>query len=241
MKNTIIKNLFEFWRHIGISGQFLYNNEQYNYVKPNNYSWPSKVFGLNESKINLKKICLKIKNGELPNSISILKNEVLEAQLTKHQFILKSSVKGMYFDLHEKDKPTEDFISIERVDNDEKAIEFSLIASNSFGYEILSSTIIALVSSSQLKLFIGKYNNKYVSCGMVFLDKNGISGLHMIGTLPNYRGFGLGKEMTNKLMLEVFKNESKQVVLVASKSGERIYSKLGFKAEGSLLSYSIKK
>lgn len=241
MKNTIIKNLFEFWMHIGINGQFLYNTKQYNYVKPSNYSWPNKIFGVNESEVNLKKLYLKIKNEELPNSVSILENKALEAQLIEHLFILKSSVKGMYLNLHEKDRPTDNFATIEKVNTITKANEFATIASNSFGYEILSSTIIALVSSSQLKLFIGKYNNKYVSCGMVFLDKNGISGLHMIGTLPNYRGFGLGKVMTNKLMLEVFKNESKQVVLVASKSGERIYSKLGFKAEGSLLSYSIKK
>lgn len=222
-----------------MSGQFSYNNEQYDYVKPNNYSWPSKVFGINGSKINFRKLYLKMKNEELPNSISILENKVMEAQLVEHQFILKSSVKGMYLNLHEKDKPTENFISIKRVDDNEKAIEFASIASYSFRYEILSSTIMALVGSSQLKLFIGKYNNKYVSCGMVFLDKNGISGLHMIGTLPDYRGFGLGKIMTNKLMFEAFKNESKQVVLVASESGERIYSKLGFKAEGNLKSYSI--
>ena len=76
---------------------------------------------------------------------------------------------------------------------------------------------------------------------MVLLDKNGISGLHMIGTISKYRGLGLGKIMTNKLLFESFQNKSEQVVLVASESGERIYSKLGFLTQGNLKSYSIGK
>ena len=62
----------------------------------------------------------------------------------------------------------------------------------------------------------------------------------MIGTIPECRGIGLGKIMTTKLILEAFKNQCNTVVLVASESGERIYSKMGFIAEGTLSSYSVK-
>ncbi len=239
MKDHIIDNLFELWQHIGSNGQFLHVKEQYCYVKPDNYSWPSKVFKLKESEINFKELYQKIKNGNIPDSISILENEVLETQLLAHNFKLKSIVKGMYLNLTKKNKPIHDFASIGKVDNEVKAIEFAKIASLSFGYEILSSTIISLINSSQLKLFIGKHRNNYASCGMVLLDKKGISGLHMIGTTPEYRGLGLGKIMTNKLLFESFENKSKQVVLVASESGEHIYSKLGFITHGNLKSYSV--
>ncbi len=241
MKNKIINNLFELWKHIGANGQFLNSTEQYNYLNPNNYSWPSKVFELKESETNFKKLYQNIENKSIPNSISILENETLETRLLEHKFILKSTVKGMYLDLIEKNKPINNFTSIEKVDNEIKAIQFAKIASISFGYEVISSTIIPLINSSKLKLFIGKHNSSYASCGIVLLDKGGISGLHMIGTIPEYRGLSLGKIMTNKLLFESFENKSKQVVLVASESGERIYSKLGFITQGNLKSYSISK
>lgn len=79
-----------------------------------------------------------------------------------------------------------------------------------------------------------------VSCGIVFLDNNNVSGIHMIGTIQDYRGLGLGKAMTTKLMFETYENKSSEAVLVASKAGERIYSKMGFKADGTLKSYSVK-
>jgi len=241
MKNKIINNLFELWKHIGANGQFLNSTEEYSYVMPNNNSWPSKVFELRESQINFKELYQKMENGGVPNSISILENEELETQLLAHKLMLKSSVIGMYLDLQEKDKPNNNFTSIEKVDDNLKAVEFAKIASISFGYEILSSTIISLINSAQLKLFIGQHNKKYVSCGMVLQDKNRISGIHMIGTISEYRGLGLGKTMTNKLLLESYKNGSNQVVLVASESGERIYSKIGFITQGNLKSYSINK
>ncbi len=240
MNNEIINNLFELWKHIGTNGQFLQSAKQYSYVKPIDYSWPSKVFELQKSHLNLKELYHKIKNGDVPNSISILENEEMESQLLKHKFILRSTIKGMYLELKEKDKPKkDDFISIEKVDDILKATEFAKIATNSFGYKIISSTITSLITSSQLKLFIGKHYNNYVSCGMVMLDKNGISGLHMIGTIHGFRGLGLGKIMTWKLLYEAYINKSKQVVLVASEYGERIYSKFGFITQCNLKSYSI--
>ncbi|MDW3209978.1 MAG: GNAT family N-acetyltransferase [Reichenbachiella sp.] len=241
MKKNIINNLFELWEHIGVNGQFLHSTAQYSYVKPGNCSWPNKVFRLKESETDFKELYQHIENGNIPDSISIGEKKTLETQLLAHNFKLKSVVKGMYLNLQKKNKPTNDFVSNEKVDNEVKAMEFAKIASLSFGYEILSSTIISLINSSQLKLFIGKHSGLYVSCGMVLLDQKGISGLHMIGTIPEYRGLGLGKVMTNKLLFESFENKSKQVVLVASESGERIYSKLGFVAQGSLKSYSINK
>ncbi|MBL4708182.1 MAG: GNAT family N-acetyltransferase [Flavobacteriales bacterium] len=240
MKTKIINNLFELWKQLGSQGGFLYTTKQYNYVMPNNNSWPNKVFELESSPVNFKYLRHKLENGSLPNSISLLENEELEAQLLQHHFSLRSIVKGMFLDIQEKDKPIHDFSSIERVDNELKAREFANIASNSFGYEVLSSTISSSINSSQIKLFIGKHKSNYVSCGLILLDKNGISGLHMIGTISEYRGLGLGKIMTNKLLFEAYENKSNKVVLVASESGERIYSKLGFKSDGVLKSYVLK-
>ena len=239
MKDKIISNLFELWKHIGAKGKFLHVSEDYLYVQPKNNSWPNIVFELKNEEDKLKKLYQKIDNKTLPNSVSLLENKALEVELIKNKFMLKSAVKGMYLNLTENSIPGKNFSSIYKVNNEQRAVEFAKIASQSFGYEILESTIIPLIKSSRLKLFIGKHNRKYVSCGMLLLDKNNTSGLHMIGTIPACRGLGLGKIMTNKLLFEAHENKSAQVVLVASEAGERIYSKLGFISDGILKSYRI--
>jgi len=117
MKDIIINNLFELWKHIGSEGQFLHSSKQYSSTKPSNNSWPGKVFELNESELNFKELYQKIELEELPNSIAVLENTTIENQLSEHHFKLKSTVKGMYLDLQEEDKPANDFISIEKVDD----------------------------------------------------------------------------------------------------------------------------
>lgn len=240
MKEKIVNNLFELWKYIGCKTNSLHIKNSYCYVIHDNHSWPSKVFELASDDNVAEKISKDFIKSDLPNSISLMEDISLETQLLNNDFVLKSTVKGMYLDVSRERKLQDSYDSIERVDSIQKAVIFAEIASKSFGYELLSSTIIPLINASRLKLFIGKHGGKYVSCGMVHLDSNDISGLHMIGTLPEYRGKGLGKVMTGKLMYEAHKNESNQVVLVASIAGERIYSKLGFKLDGNLKSYSLK-
>ncbi len=238
MKNKIVYNLFEFWKHIGSRTQTLHSTDQYHVVRPKNNSWPKKIFEIS-AKSNFEKLHKNIKNETLPNSIAILENEALEKELVLHDFTPGFLIKGMYLHLKEYDFPDSDFSSIDRVDNEEKAIVFAQIASASFGYEVLESTIKDLINSPKIKLFIGKHENHYANCGMLFLDENNYSGLHMIGTPPEFRGKSLGKLMTAKLLFEAAENKSETVVLVASESGERIYTKLGFKSDGYVKGYTV--
>jgi ribosomal protein S18 acetylase RimI-like enzyme len=102
---------------------------------------------------------------------------------------------------------------------------------------IRPKTIISLLNSdSKIRLYLGSYRGSVVNCGIIFLDENNVSGIHMIGTIAEYRGLGLGKIVTSKLIFEAYKNKSNTVVLVAFESGERIYSKMGFKVDGTLVS-----
>ena len=66
----------------------------------------------------------------------------------------------MVLNLIHSNKPMDDFSSIIEVDNTEKADVFALIASKSFDYEALPSTIRSLVNSKELKLFLGKINDE---------------------------------------------------------------------------------
>ncbi len=241
MGNSIINHLFEFWEHIGREGQFLNTLKGYSYTDPGKVSWPSKIFDLNIDQCNIKALKQGIHSGRLPNSIGILDDNLSAKRLLgEHGFKNTSIVRGMYKNLLEEGTPQESFDTIIQVTDPSHAVEFAKIASSSFGYPILTTTIEALLHDKKcIKMFLGKNTSNYVSCGMIFLDKNNHSGIHMIGTMPTHRGLGLGKIMTEKLLSEAYKNKSKKVFLVASQAGERIYSKLGFIVSGALSSYSL--
>lgn len=242
MENFVLNNLFEFWEYIGLKNGFYNTTKAYNYVNAGGNSWPNKIFRVNKNEdLIMKDLYSKIATNYLPNSVSISgENGAFRDMLSNNNFVYRSTVKGMYLNLNKVHKPEDNFNSITIVDSVEKANDFAEIASKSFGYEVKSRTISSLINNtSKLKLYLGKHDNKYVCCGILFLDSNGYSGLHMIGTLPEYRGNGLGKTMTSKLLKEAHKNRSEKAVLVASKAGEKIYSKIGFIAQGTLESYSV--
>lgn len=241
MDNFIINHLFEFWEYIGLQGNFFIKENAFKYTFPSNKSWPSKVFGIDSKRIDFEQLKIKMKNGLLPKSLGISEDTLTEKLLLMHSYKKTSTVKGMSLNLLNELKPIDNFPTIDQVNTETKAIKFAAVASKSFGYEVNSETIIALLNSdSKIRLYLGSYNGAFVNCGIIFLDMNTVSGIHMIGTIPEYRGLGLGKIMTKKLTLEAFENRSKKVVLVASESGEKIYSKMGFIVNGALKSYSIK-
>ncbi|AUP80988.1 GNAT family N-acetyltransferase [Flavivirga eckloniae] len=239
MKEEIANNMFELYELIGASNQSLKTSKGCSYVMSANNSWPTKVFRLNELQIDYGDLYQKMEFGEIPDSVFLNEDEVAESQLVKHGFKMKSTILSMYANLSEQTKSANSFTSIDRVDTEKAAAIFAKIASVAFSYEVRPETIASLINNPKLKIYIGKYKETYASSGMLLLDRNGISGLHMIGTLPEYRGYGLGKVMTGKLLFEAYENSSKQAVLGASELGHRVYSKLGFKVEGTLKSYSI--
>ncbi len=239
MKKKIANNIFEFYSLVGSHSHFLTRTEFYDYVTPPNQTWPQKVFNVGEPDDNFKALSQSIKNNQIPNSVFISENKGLESQLVQSGFNLISTVTKMVLTLDEDNQPKDDFDTIQEVLTVEDAIQFARIASIAFSYEILPETIIALLNASGLKTFIGKQGNEFVSCGMLLIDRSGIPGLHMIGTLPEYRGAGLGKIMTNRLLLEAHKSESEYAVLAASEAGKRVYSKLGFKEAGRLRTYVL--
>jgi len=239
MNYRIVSNLFEFWKEIGIANDFFHKNNGIQYTMPDINSWPSKVFISNLFETDLTNIHRRIVLGELPGSLNALNDPQAEDTIISAGFQKQSELKSMALNLSKWSKPEMDFTSIKLVNSEELAINFANIATQSFGYRVLESTIINLIRNARIKLFIGKYNEEYASCGMIFLDRNGESGIHMIGTLSRHRGHGLGKIMTQKLIHEAYKNKSKYVLLVASKLGEPIYSKIGFKTYGRLINYSV--
>ncbi|MDD7886188.1 GNAT family N-acetyltransferase [Flavivirga sp. 57AJ16] len=240
MKSKVFNNLFEFWGFVADKNQFLFKNNQYYYSLPKNGSWPKTIFKIDSKSINLNKLKSKITIDEIPNSICVPDDYFLELILKDSNFYLKSEVKAMVLDAQSIANKNENFESVQRVKTDKEVKLFSKIASKSFRYNIPFEIFKNLIKySNTIELYIQKYKNEYVSCGLIFIDELGNVGLHMIGTLENYRGFGLGKIMTNKLLFEAKKYSSNHIVLVASESGEKIYSKIGFQTYGVLKTFAL--
>ncbi|MHA7832678.1 MAG: GNAT family N-acetyltransferase [Flagellimonas sp.] len=239
MNKKIIEHLFEFWEQIGVHGGFLKSENGFSVTNPSHNSWPSKIFNLNINELEFTGLQKRIRSQVLPNSLAIHEDNVIKNELERNGFCPTSQVKAMALDTSKVHFDPIDASEFIRVSSQPEAELFAHVATESFGYTVSPSTISALINRPSFTLFLGKHENAFPSCGMVYLDKNGISGIHMIGTKAGYRGLGLGKKMTQFLIHQAIKNQSRKVYLVASQAGERIYTKMGFTTHGVLESYSL--
>lgn len=231
-----IQHQFEFWSHIGQVGGYFHQYEGFSSLSPKDATWPSKIFNLKTH--HIERLKGDIERYKLTKSVAVAENEHIEALLKAQGLIQTSSVEAMSMIVNQGVKYT-DYAEIEKVTDVFGATTFAKIASDAFRYSIYESTISPLTQSEKVQLFLGKHKANYVSCGIVFQDSNGDSGLHMIGALQEYRGLGLGRKMTEHLLSIALRNGSKNIHLVASKLGAPIYHKLGFQNHGYLKSYSI--
>jgi len=236
MKSKAIAHQFEFWKYLGEAGNFFCRDGGYSTISAEDFTWPSRIFDLSSPNVKLLKQTIQLRG--MPHSVAVEDGDEIGKELEKKGFQMRSVVDGMTLLL----KPSMSFSiskNIDGVSNREEIKIFANIASEAFGYTIYPSSLFGLLGANKAQLFIGKYKEDYVSCGILFLDCNKDSGLHMIGLKKNYRGMGLGKAMTSHLLHYAIKNKSKQIHLVASKLGSPIYNKLGFQNRGYLKSYII--
>jgi len=236
MKSRSIRHQLEFWSHLGKLGRYIHQYDGYTILIPKKGTWPRKIFHLHN--VQPHQLKANINDNNLPKSIALDAEDVLNQSLEQSGFVRNSMVEGMTLEVSPKMR-FEKSANITKVVDAEGMNHFATIASEAFGYNIHVSSLINLLEDNSTQIFIGKYKEHYVSCGILFLDAEGNSGLHMIGANKQYRGLGLGKEMTQHLLFHATTNESNKVHLVASKLGAPIYRKYGFTNTGHLNSYTF--
>ena len=237
MNKKILNNLYEFWSYIGKKTKRLVENDHYKSVSVIDSDWPNRVFSISEGKDILSEIIDLIQGKLLPNIIAVPKPNSLENLSYSKLFLTQ---RNMAVSLETEGMNLKDDVNIKQVRTKEDALNFAKTASDAFGYKV-DGNIIYLLSedSSKVRLFNYMHNNEYLCCGIIFYDSNNNAGLHMIGTISNGRGKGIGTKMTKKLLLEAKANKSEFCVLHASMMGENIYKKLGFNSFGELETYLI--
>ena len=239
MNNQIIDNLYEFWKHIGKLNNRLIETEKYSAVSMDSSDWPNRIFDLRQDYGIIEEIKTLSKENELPEIITITKPNGLNSD-SDFEFVFGQ--KNMAFDLDLFSKKSSPDPKIKRVKTEKESIEFANTASESFGYLVDQNVIFETVKNSKtVRLFTYQEDIECLGCGIVFFDSNNNAGLHMIGTLPKGRGKGIGKSMTEKLLLEANESNAEICVLHASLMGETIYAKLGFKPYGEIETYRILK
>jgi len=239
MNNIIIDNLFEFWSYIGKQNNIYTETSDYKAVSVINSDWPKRIYAIEDKIENYEEI-IKLSNQELlPNTITLHRQTDL---INVNKIQLRFIQTNMCLDLKSYTNKITTNENIFQVVTKEDAFEFANIASKSFGYEVDNEIIFNICKkTNRIKIFIYKEENISYGCGIIFFDKSNVAGLHMIGTIPNGRGKGIGKSMTEKLIDEAIIGKSEYCVLNASKLGEPIYEKLGFKTFGLLENYIILK
>ncbi len=92
----------------------------------------------------------------------------------------------------------------------------------------LSASPFIFGKQSPLKLFVGYVDQQPVSTGALFLYAN-VAGVWDVTTLPDFRNMGIATNMVRHALFyahDVFGYRTG--VLTATKSGEKVYQKIGF-------------
>ena len=239
MNNQIINNLYELWMQIGQLTNKSYKTENYSTVSMDDSDWPNRIFNLKNNRGVLDELVQLSQDGKLPQIITISKPIDLGSN-PDFEFVFRQ--RNMALDLKSISNELSANPNIKRVETEEDSIDFAKTASESFGYSVDFNVIFRIVNGSEsIRLFIYHEESECLGCGIVFFDSNNNAGLHMIGTLPKGRGKGIGKSITERLLMEAKENDMNFCVLHASLMGESIYRKLGFEPYKEIETYKILK
>lgn len=86
-----------------------------------------------------------------------------------------------------------------------------------------------LMGSPEVRLYLGRIDGKAIGTSMMFLS-SGVAGLYQVEVLPEQRRQGIGTAMTIAPMEDARQLGYRIAVLQASKMGEPVYRKIGFKS-----------
>ena len=100
---------------------------------------------------------------------------------------------------------------------------------NSIEKFYLSAASFVFEKQSSLKLFIGYIDQQPVATGALFLNTD-VAGIWDVTTLADFRNLGIATNMVRHMLFYAHDVHSYKIgVSTATKSGEKVYRKIGFK------------
>ena len=132
-----------------------------------------------------------------------------------------------------KDQPAE--ITIKGIENQAGAVDFASVVIDSYqslGMPKDTGELIFETPERILRpynhLVVAYLNEKPVSAAMIIFSHS-IAGIYWVGTIESARKKGLGEACTVMVTNEAFRRGASLVILQASRFGEPVYLRLGFR------------
>lgn len=238
MNSAIINNLFEFWTQVGKSNACYREEPNYEVVSVTGSDWPNRVFDVDSELVN-QDLIFRMKSEELPANLT-LKDPINKEKLVGLDFGFDQKNMALNYDSYLEPEIVEP--CIKEATSKEQLAQFAQTASQSFGYTVDPEIVFKTQQNTQgVFFYLYESNGRSLGCGILYMDSNQLAGLHMIGTLKEGRGQGIGKKMTQFLLQKGKSEGAKIAVLQASAMGENIYRRLGFETFGGLQTYRVPK
>ena len=117
-----------------------------------------------------------------------------------------------------------DDLRIERVGDDDGLREW-LSFFTLFEFEMFR----VFIESPEVRLYLGRIDGEAVGTSMMFLS-SGVAGLYQVEVSPEHRRRGIGTALTLAPMEDARQHGYRIAVLQASRMGEPVYRKIGFKS-----------
>ncbi len=217
------------------------------WVRAKNADWPSCIFQANfndsDVDIEIEKLKSLIQSDKAPDDWTVgplTKPKNLGKSLLNHNFSDVFHQAGMALDLSELSisKRINYSLNVKKVENEEELGIWSNIVSTVFHIKVDDDLLAYLYSQSEVRFYIGIYNEKYVSVLLLYLIPE-IAGLHAVSTLPEYRNMNFALTLSNRALLDARDIGYQYGVLQASSMGQSVYKKLGFKKYCDIITYSL--
>ncbi len=246
--SSIEQNLDEFYLKCSRHPNFEFmDTDKLKWVRAKNADWPSCIFHANfnasDLHLEIEQVKRLIRAEKAPDGwtvgpLTTPKN--LGKSLLDHEFSDAFHQAGMALDLSKlKITPSiNTALEVRIVENEEELSNWANLVSTVFHIKVDNELLGYLHSQSEVKFYIGTFNEKCVSALLLYLIPE-IAGLHAVSTLPDYRNNNFALTMSDRALLDARILGYKYGVLQASSMGQYVYKKLGFKKYCDVITYSL--
>ena len=224
-----INNLIALWKTGGrLAGKYI-EESGYHLSIAASGEWPNKLWFTKpidtqtlmdiQLKWNLTKLSLPIWGGDLEIRESMLKSSGFQEKLTQ-----------IAMSVNLEDAPGNvDRVIVQKVTSKPMAEIWSQLFKDAFGYEISADIVNRTMVS--IDYFIGKHNGAPVGIAVLFMDQQGLAGIHSMGVIPSQRRKGYAEELLIHMMNIGRMKGANYATLQASDMGKRLYLKTGFQQD----------
>jgi GNAT superfamily N-acetyltransferase len=241
-------NIEALFRLIGsLPNQEYVETENYHYIKTADNAWPNQLFNLTASDEKLDSVLdaieIQVEKGLIPNLMMCDALEENELEIISRRNYTSSQWTAMSFDLVKRSFPSsKSTCSVLVVSSESELKEWLRIVESELMNDMkLNPAIFGELLLLEDCQFLMAYNDKQpVSTALLFHAGNA-AGIYLVATLKPFRGRGIGTDITAACLQKAKNLHCDFAHLQATELGEPVYRSLGFKKNGVINVFRIKR